>query len=301
MVCHPFDPWSIGSIFRDAALACEATVLPLGLNSTDKSLWQTLIDFRPSVLCGSASVLVALGAGMTEAGLCLPASQRTVFHAGEPLGKALREECSVIWSSRIVDVYGSAEFDSIASEGSREGDLILCPEHEYAIASGKRELPLEMAPGVSGELLMRTWGATRWVRTRDRVLVTEKASLDDGLWVGSWKIRHQGRSDHSLILADGTIVRSHNLTNLLKTLPIQAIQVHWKRRTGVSDLRVLVVSQGRNQDVNAELVRAALLEECFELADSIKHGATILAVELVGLHNLERTSRGKVAPFVEAL
>src|SRR4051812_18362813 len=60
VVCQPFDPWAIGGVFRDAALACGACVLPLGLSASCRSLTDALLEFDANVLCGSASLLLRI-------------------------------------------------------------------------------------------------------------------------------------------------------------------------------------------------------------------------------------------------
>jgi hypothetical protein len=299
IVCHPFDPWSIGGIFRDAALSCGASVLPLGLSAADRSLWPTIVGFKPTVLCGSASFLLSLSRGLSDAGIDLPPRRRKIFHAGEPLTPALRDRCGAAWGAYMVDVYGSAEFDSIASEGTQGSGLILCPDYQYAVFDKASREQVSLCLGLDGELLIKRQEDGRWLRTRDRVLILDRATSVDGLWPGSWKIRHLGRCDHSLSLADGTILRSKSIHNVSRDLPLEGIQVHSSRTTGRSDLKILAAPVGDNTAVSSDMIRQFILAECFELADSVKHGASTLTVELVTPNQLHRTSRGKVATFVE--
>jgi phenylacetate-coenzyme A ligase PaaK-like adenylate-forming protein len=299
VVCHPFDPWAIGGVFRDAALACGAKVLPLGLSSLDQSLREVLVAFDPIVLCGSASLLIRLGQSLRHDGLRVTNHQRVVFHAGEPLTLSARVACRDLWNSKVINVYGSAEFDSIASEGRTRQGLILSPHLKSALSFGVRCKPLPLKPGLEGELLLRLTGQTNWRRTRDRVRVLDRSREEDGLWLNSWRFEHLGRTDTSLQLPDGSLVRESSILALAQRLPIGQVQVHSFRTHTSAKLRVLVTSDGAPTVLNGNMVRRAILHESFELGDAVKHGVAKLSVSIVDNSKLERTRRGKVVTFVE--
>ena len=296
-VCQPFDPWAIGGVFRDAALLCGADVLPLGLNVLGESLWASLLEHDPTVICGSASVLIRLGKGLSTHG-SLPSRQRLIFHAGEPLPSPLRLECAEIWQAKVVNVYGNAEFDTLGSDGVIRQGLILAPHLAYALFNRARRKPSPLTPGHTGELLIRPRGLASWFRTKDNVRVLRSSTTADRLWPGSFVIEHLGRLDNSIQLPDGTIVHGKSIHALQRRLPIVALQVHSYKSVKHPSLRILVIPSNGTQ-LRPQIVRRALLQECFELSDAVKHDVVSLTVKIATLHEMDRTDRGKVRTFVE--
>jgi phenylacetate-coenzyme A ligase PaaK-like adenylate-forming protein len=298
-VCHPFDPWSIGGVFRDAALLCGACVLPLGLNVLSESLWSTFVEHDAAVICGSASVLLRLGEGLSKQGTLSQSHKRLIFHAGEPLPPSLRKKCAALWRAKIVDVYGSAEFDTIACEGTKCSALILAPHYRYALSTSTVRVPRRLAKGRVGELLIRSMALGHWIGTKDRVRALRLSTTCDGLWAGSWIIEHLGRLDNSIQLPDGSLVHSESVDSLARTLPIAAIQVHYYRNHKRPCLQLLVVPLQGGLILHPQLVRRALLQECFELCDAVKHEVVKVRVKVVQFWELAQTDRGKVQTFVE--
>jgi phenylacetate-coenzyme A ligase PaaK-like adenylate-forming protein len=296
-VCHPFDPWAIGGVFRDAALLCGAGVLPLGLNVLAESLWASLLRHDPTVICGSASVLLRLGNRLSAHGP-LRSRPRLIFHAGEPLPASLRQECAEMWRAKVINVYGNAEFDTLACEGIIREGLILSPHLQYALFNSARRKPSSLVAGQTGELLIRSTVLARWFRTKDSVRVLRSSARDDGLWPGSLVIEHLGRLDNSIQLPDGTVVHANSIHALQRRLPIVALQVHSYRRTKHPRLRILVIPSNGTQ-LRPQIVRRALLQECFELSDAVRHDVVGLSVKIAKLHEVARTDRGKVRIFVE--
>jgi phenylacetate-coenzyme A ligase PaaK-like adenylate-forming protein len=296
-ICQPFDPWAIGGVFRDAALFCGATVLPIGLNVLSESLWPTFVEHDPTVICGSASVLIRLGKSLSTR-TPLPAKKRIVFHAGEPLPLSLRQECAQMWRAKVVNVYGNAEFDTLACDGAADTGLILAPHLAYALRNPDRKKVLPLVAGQAGELLIRPKGVAKWFRTNDNVRVLRNSARSDGLWPGSMMIEHLGRLDSSIQLADGTVIHAKNIHALQRSLPLVALQVQSFRSARHPRLRVLAAPLNGTR-LRPQIVRRALLQECFELSDSVKHGVVSLSVKLVQLREMDRTERGKVRIFVE--
>ncbi len=300
-VCQPFDPWAIGGVFRDAALWCGATVLPLGLNITDPSLWATLSHFDPTHLCGTASVLTRLSLNLRGAKLRMGQRERTIFHAGEPLTRAMRELCSSHWKSRTVNVYGSAEFDSIASEGLLEQGLILSPHLTFGLRMAGRRQTENLSPGDSGELLIKATRGSRWYATSDRIKVLGKADRSEPLWPGSWRVEHMGRTDSSFPLPDGSLVYGRQLQSIASEVAgVESLQLSLGDRASAAPvLEVRAAGVPGAERISVAKLKQHLLKECFEVADAVKHGVVRLRVRVVDISSLEHTARGKVRAFVE--
>ena len=206
VVCHPSDPWAIGGVHRDAALACGASVLPLGLNAGSSGLQRLLVEFRPTVLCGTASLLSRWKSELDARQLIFPlASRRVVFHAGEPLRDEDRRRCAAAWRATVVNVYGLAEFDAVASETPDGQQLALAPAFDFGIRIGQDVRVAAL--GQSGELFVRERAAAAsWVSTRDRVHISGTIPHTSRLWPGSLAITLLGRLDGAVPLPDGSVI-----------------------------------------------------------------------------------------------
>lgn len=301
VVCFPFDPWAIGGVFRDAALACGARVLPLGLSTGEPSMGAMLASFDPDVFCGSASLLVRWHAELKQPQTGQPTRQRLVFHAGESLRPLVRQACATAWNAKVINVYGMAEFDSVGSEGPREPGLILSPHLHYALTLPGQGEYQSLSEGEEGELLIRTQEMPEWYHTRDLVRVLGRVSADEVLWPGSWRIQHLSRTDNAMKLPDGSLVSAEQLEEVARELPgIEYLQLQLVRSPDSSaSLRLLATPcQGVAPPSITEL-QDTLLHGCLELADAVMHRAVLLEVRLVDASQLERTQRGKVRSFVE--
>ena len=302
IVCYPFDPWAIGGIFRDAALACGTQVLPLGLNVGESSLASMILDFNPQVLCGSAGLLVQWHGQLGISRELSRATARIVFHAGEPIRSSVRETCANLWNARIVNVYGMAEFDSIGSESTAESGLTLSPHLKYALRVPLCEAPQRLVENAEGELLIKKEGARQWHRTRDIVRVLDKSPKSDLLWPGCWRIRHISRTDDSLKLPDGSLISAEQVVSAVHACSgvehVQLQLVH-DSRGGATELRIMAsVSDKAVAPTPAEFKRI-VLSKCLELADAVKYRAVVIKVSFVSSSKLVRTRRGKVKMFVE--
>lgn len=302
IVCYPFDPWAIGGIFRDSALACGAQVLPLGLNVGEPSLTSTIVGFDPHVICGSASLLVQWHKQLGIDRTLSKATERIIFHAGEPVRSSVRGECANLWNARIVDIYGMAEFDSIGSEGTFDSGLTLSPHLQYALRVPMAEHPEELAENAEGELLIRTNGTRNWHRTRDLVRVLNKSSDSDQLWPGSWRIKHISRTDHSLKLPDGSLISAEQVESAVqdcKGVGYVQLQLIHNSKGRAAELRILVSISDKSIAPTPTELKSLLLSKCLELADAVKYRAVSMKVSFVASSRLVQTRRGKVKMFVE--
>ncbi len=298
LVCHPFDPWAIGSVFRDAALACGAKVLPLGLLAAEASLRSIIEDFRPNTICGSANIVLQWHA---EHGLAsLFEAQPLYVHAGSPLSSNVQHGIRDIGMSRMVNVYGMAEFDTVAVQGTTVADLILAPQLDFRVADeGGKFFALESK--LEGELHIREQGRAEWIGTGDRVRVVGQSPSGEPLWPGNWMIKHLGRVDDVLLLPDGAGLGAEQVRSAIERFSnIGQWQIRRRRLSGAPELLEL-----RCELVGAYIpgltaaIKKSLLAECLELADSIRHGSVALNVVVSQSPGFESTLRGKLRLFVE--
>lgn len=301
-VCFPFDPWAIGGVFRDAALACGASVLPLGLTAGEPSLWPMLLAFAPQVFCGSASLLIHWHNQMGGARESNSGTQKIIFHAGEPLRTGVRRACAEAWGAKVVNVYGMAEFDSVGSEGTSGPGLILSPHLRYALSEAGCGGLSPLEEGSVGELLISIDGRTDWYHTRDLINVVGRSGLNEALWPESWRVEHLSRTDNALKLPDGSLVSAEQVEEVARTfVGVEYVQLHLLPGTASCAARLIfkvAVCSGSATPHSFE-VEEALLKNCLELADSVKHRAVSIEVSFVDASTLSRTRRGKVRVFVE--
>ncbi len=301
-VCFPSDPWAIGSVFRDAALHCGATVLPLGLSAGQPSLWSKLVEFRPDIICSSASLLLHWHHSSIKEGRSPLLRVSWVFHAGELLRPSIREACERAWNAQVVNVYGMAEFDSVGCEGVLNRGLVLSPHLDYAIAKEETDRRAGLRKGLKGKLLVRVKNGRRWHDTQDLVEVLERASNREALWPNSWCIDVIGRVDGSLKLPDGSLIGTRHVESLMREFPaIQDAQLHLRhgRADEAATLKVTLAIANDQPSPSDEDVRSTLLKNCLELADSLMHETITLEIEFAEYSDLSRTERGKIRVFVE--
>jgi phenylacetate-coenzyme A ligase PaaK-like adenylate-forming protein len=290
-ILQPFDPWAIGPIFRDAALLCGATVLPLGLNGYKEAFLDVLRSFKPSFLCGSASLISSLNFFCNKDNSLLG-----IFHAGEPLRESGYRRMLQM-SRRVVDIYGMAEFDTIAATGVTNNSLILSPNFDYMLLTHAGE-QLQIAEGLTGELLIRRPEDFGWCETGDQVRIESKSDATEALWPLQWTIRHLGRNDARIKLPDGSNISSGQLQMLSQRVPaIETLQLQISSLNR-TQLRLLV--SFRSGDANGFFsIRKEFLNICCELADAIAHGVISLHIVEVSQLDFFRSERGKVLPLVE--
>lgn len=298
-VCHPFDPWSIGAVHRDAALACGATVLPLGLSASTQSMQRQLMDFDPTIVCGTASLLIRWWEEARLAGVEPIGAPEIVFHAGEPLRDADREACARLLGARIVNVYGLAQFDAIACELPGCEGLVLAPDYEYRICrDGCMNLP---AAGVVGELALRSRSGGAWHHTGDQVRVTGMVSSHAPQWQGSPSIAHLGRLDHVVSLPDGSVLSGAQVLAAEAALAdagVVKLQVQiWRPPARQAEVRIMA-SVRDGSSLSPERIRARLLEAACDLADAETHGAVRVVAELAPESRFLRTARGKLPAVI---
>ncbi len=292
-VCHPFSPWSIGQVHVEGALSCGSDVYPFGLNAHSPEILRMLAAAAPSHVCGGARYLIRLGKLAKELGLSLHLpSGGKAFVAGEPLERAVREECEALWQAPVVDVYGMAEFDSIGVELGSAGRIALVDDFEYALDEGNGH---ETAPsaGRSGELWIRHPGETAWHATGDRVSVAGPCGVDGF----SVEVGLEGRLDHAINFSDGSAISESQVEQVARQFSpeLRAFQVQVFRPPGGDIIRAVCVPRGKSLVVDFAAIRDRVINANVDIADSFDKGVIRdCIVDVYPSENvLVQTARGK--------
>lgn len=294
-VCHPFDPWSIGGIHRDAALACGAHVLPLGLSAGTPAMLSVLAGFGPDFICGTSS-LVALWLQ----DVAMPRGPITLLHAGEPLRPDDREACERRLGRPIVNIYGLAELDAVGCELESGSGFLLTPDFTYRLID-RDGVPVSLDQGASGALQVRESRCADWVSTNDHVVVLGFAPPQSRLWPGAATVAHVHRLDHAVDLPDGSAISAAQVRAAEGALAgdgVAALQVQVSRPSGRRAEVALVAVRRDGHEPRAELVRSRMLAVACDLADAEASGAVSIIVRVTDGEKVLRTQRGKFSSVV---
>jgi phenylacetate-coenzyme A ligase PaaK-like adenylate-forming protein len=312
LIGFPFDPWAIGSIFRDAAIAIGASVFPAGLKAADPALGSHIEAFRPTAVCASWRLFTRIAeqrGGMRAV--------RTVVHAGEPLPDHL--DRSAYPGTGITNVYGCAEYDSVgyAPFGSPFGinpriAVRIDPGIEAEMESRNPDVAARVTQPAEersrGELLIR-WvepppgEPAGWHRTGDLAEAVPASSsgshaLGKGPgWNSGTMFRIIGRLDEHLDFADGTTISRACLRDALGVVgPSDGVQIVVRRRD-LRDFAHVRIHTDSDRSADAESIRERLLTALPELADVVQSGIAEVGVSVLHGQRMLETPRGKV-PFI---
>ncbi|MDX2085350.1 MAG: AMP-binding protein [Candidatus Melainabacteria bacterium] len=310
LVCYPFSPWSIGSIFTEASLYCGAEVLPLGNHSTQAGMIESILSFQPTHICSTARNLIYLAHRLKALS---PKNWRpeftTAFVAGEVLKQPVREKASSLWQAQIVNVYGMAEFDMLGSElPDLPNTLSLVPEFDYAIrelASSEESLlesnyiPLEL--GIQGELMVKERGSSQWYATADHIQVVGQTP---SLWMEQSnlvQIQVLGRMNESVSLADGTKIIGAQVDKVLLDHPdLNHVQVTVNKSKNGESIHIDCVPKTERQLPDRQKIRQSLLKYNIDLVDSVRSGyISKIDVRFIQEAELQRSIRGKIPRLLE--
>jgi phenylacetate-coenzyme A ligase PaaK-like adenylate-forming protein len=302
VVCYPFAPWAIGPIFAEAALHCGASVLPIGNHCNQPDLLKTILAFNPTHLCSTARNLIYLEQNVRKMNLSTqPLGPVTAFVAGEALKPRVREKAATLWRANIVNVYGMAEFDMVASEfPDAKGHLALVPEFDYAVRT-EEGIQLPLSAGLEGELLIRETVAAPWYPTGDCIRVVD---LDHSPW-GSQKLSARievlHRLNETVSLADGTKIIGEQIDRMLLDHPdLEHIQVAVNKTDSGESIQVYCVPKSETRRPEPRQIRLSLLNANVDLTDSARSGfVSSINVRFVREDQLRRSTRGKIPRLLE--
>lgn len=127
--------WFVGGLGATAGFQrLGATVIPAGSQETERQI-RTIFAFGTTVLCGTPSFMVHLGAVAREMGYDPAASPvRAIIVGGEPGGAvpATRRRIEELWGARCCDAYGSLEFQPIGFDCPAQTGPHLAEDFAYA-------------------------------------------------------------------------------------------------------------------------------------------------------------------------
>lgn len=296
VVAFPSDPWAIGGIFRDASLQLGARVLPIGCQVVSPALNAVLVAFGATHVAGPVGVLCRADAA---AAAVRGASHQslTILHAGEPLRSKERERCAELWRAEVFNVYGTAEFDSVACELRSRDGLALLPHLEYRIQEPSTSRHAKLRDGIEGCLVIRGLRSDEWLSTGDRVRV-HRAVPGSVPWPVPWRIEVLGRTDYNLKLPAGATVLAAHIDEVATQLGGIGVQLQYvnEQADARPQVRLVLVSEGNGDEI-ASRARVSLLSTCLELSDEVAGGSVDLHVVCGTADSVFRTARGKVPPI----
>ncbi|MGH8851828.1 MAG: phenylacetate--CoA ligase family protein [Casimicrobiaceae bacterium] len=129
-------------IYREEVLDAMAPV--------DEMIEQ-LLRCRPDVVAGYASTLQHVAAGLRERGLDRTLHPRVVFTGAEVLGTAARRRIEQAFSAPLVDLYGSHEFNLLASQCRESDGYHVCDDNVLLEVLGEDGRPVGI--GETGEVV----------------------------------------------------------------------------------------------------------------------------------------------------
>jgi phenylacetate-CoA ligase len=172
---------------------------------------EALLDFRPTMIYGSPSVLRHLCSFAAEHGIDLP-PVRTIFLSSEFVSAALRWELETAFSGRVIDIYGSTEFKEIAWQ---------CTHGRYHVNFESVFLESTRTDGNDEGLLVTTLA--------NRAMPLIRFDIGDYASVGTkacacgrqspWLHDIRGRRVEYLELRDGRSISPYLLTTNIETVP----------------------------------------------------------------------------------
>jgi len=296
VICYPYAPWSIGSIFTEASLHCEANVFPIGNHCFHPTLLKEIQAFKPTHICASARQLLKLYEELNTLDITLdPCCNITAFVAGELLDPSVKCDVERQYNTKVVNVYGMAEFDMVGGEYPDSLGITLVSEFDYRIKPINGELT-HLSTGLSGELYIMDPTVGEWYPTNDTVRV-----INPFIGAPNHTIQIMGRTIESLTLSDGTTILGKSLESLVQSHPdLSHVQLAVSGSTQGDQLELRCVKKTAKSLLDRHMLLQEFLASNLDLADSYKSGiVTQIKVSFVTEHQLSMTSRGKVPRLIK--
>ena len=136
LVAQPGFPWTIGSVFFEAARICEAGIIAGGLLVDNPILWKQGYLRPNDFLVISPSVLLKVSNNGIP-----PVKGLHLLIAGEPLEEKMEMEIRDIWEPcGVKRIYGSSEAGTIGFQPLERSDTYwLNPVYEYSLLDGEEQ------------------------------------------------------------------------------------------------------------------------------------------------------------------
>lgn len=297
LILQPFSPWAIGQVFTEAALMCNANAYPIGLYANEFVFQKFISEIRPTHICGSIRNLIRWKKSIDKTYDLIITENIYAFVAGEKFTPKERKECSTLWNCKVIDIYGMAEFDTIAAESLDNNCLVLNPYFDYAIKIKNNVYSLEK--NKIGELLIKDRFSKKWYHTGD-IAKVEKINYRNAIWRTSSAISIVKRVSESTTLSDGTEINLAIITLLKKRVEsIEQIQILVKATKNGEKVTILYMQNSIMKNVNKEIRLA--FKENIDIMDAIKHKIiTKLEVkELLCIDDFKQTKRNKIPSIIK--
>jgi phenylacetate-coenzyme A ligase PaaK-like adenylate-forming protein len=294
-ILAPFAPWAIGGVFAEAALQLGAEVYPLGLYG-EKEVFSFIFEkVSFSHFVGTAKGIMALHQRIKAKGGSFVREAKTAFVAGEKLHLEYKTHCEREYNTRLVDIYGLAQFDTVAAQFAEEA-FALSPTFEYELRE-KMLFRLPWKEGNKGELFIREKGKEDWLGTGDMVSV---AANQNSPWGVCKSILMLGRIDECISLKDGTNIGAPAVYALRKQFPeITQLQIQVAFEGTQHKISLCYTTQ-KGQCLEAEELIEAFKNSTIDIYDSCMHGivATISAKHY-SPQDFLKTPRGKSPSIID--
>ena len=287
LVLHPFAPWSIGRIHAEAAESLGASVLCLGPRIG--GFLSIANDFAPTTILGTARMASNYLSTAKQASLL-----ELVIHAGEPLLAQHRANLAILSSCRLIDCYGMSEFDMVAVELDKMGELWMRPGLTPLIRQEELSQVMPMKVGLLGELFLAesVGKSVQPYATGDIVSVVGFSKCPISSWQNAWSIRFLRRVDVRYFLPDGTSIGSADIDALrtrLERIDEAQFEVH---ESGNTKPLIYLRYTG---DIPPGKVTDELLAVNLDLADAVGVGlVNCPKAQRVEQRDFKKTRRGKI-------
>jgi phenylacetate-coenzyme A ligase PaaK-like adenylate-forming protein len=300
LITHPFAPWAIGQVFAEAAIACGAHVFPIGLYFLDANFHDIITEIDFTHICSTARSMIRWKRMLRSAAetVSSPALKK-IFVAGEKLTADLRFECESIWNASVIDIYGMAEFDTVAAELIGAEGLVLSPYLIYKLRVNNTVSAL--SEGACGELLIKRPSQETWHETGDMISVLSCANKS--IWRACFQIKFVNRMEEGLSLSDGSSIRAWQVQELLsKFQTIRRIQIRVRRSNFGDKLEILYQTdvKGSLPELDGEVLEQ-LVSTSIDLQDCLMH-KTVSELNCRKVDNEDQffsSLRGKIPMFTE--
>ena len=225
-------------------------------------------------------------------GLDFSVNSKIVFSAGEAINREIRDMCSNLWNAKIINIYGMAEFDTVAAELNFERMLSLAPRLKYGLKiNGEIK---ELKNGLTGTLVIKN--DNTWYDTGD---IFKIIGVGNTMWGKTWNVEFIKRDDESITLSDGTRIGEKQINSIYIEHPeITSIQIHVRHNTTMDEIRICVVSLTKL--ITKESIINTLLHSSIDIEDSYRHGIIKkIDVKFINECELIQTIRGKIPTIIK--
>lgn len=290
---HPFAPWAIGGIFQEALMKMNCHIFPIGFGFLPDRYSQQLYDFKPEILIGPASFLLKI---IENENRCLFDDCFAVINAGEQFTPSMRYKFKEI-GIETFDIYGMAEFDTIASECCNH-QLHLLEEHFYfecltnSNFNKHKEGELVVTP-----LYRESFGVFRY-RTGDYIKLEDSSNCSCGY--NGAIVKNIGRM--GAICIDGVTLSEIELEKAIESteLPVKEYQLcAIKAKDGYVHIHFDFTSDIKMNDDKIKKLRYVLKHINIDWEDLIRcKSCKIKSPQQVDSLDNRRTERGKLKKIV---